>query len=312
VEAAQGDRALTAAAGLSPPPRRCYDAAMLIGAHLGIAGGLHKALLKAAAYGFPTCAMFVRNQVQWRVPPLDDEQVAVFRRTRRRLGIRPVVAHGSYLVNLAGDEPVRRRSMEAMAADLDRCGRLGIEYLAMHCGSRADAAEGVRLLAAALDEVFAATPRCRTKLLLETSAASGNELGGTFEQVAAMLSALRRPGRAGVCLDTCHVFAAGYDVRTPEAYARTMEHFDRVVGLRRLRAVHVNDSLKGLGLRVDRHQHIGRGAIGLAGLGNFLCDERLRRLPFLLETPKGTDADTGRDWDDINAEALRGLAARQA
>lgn len=285
---------------------------MLLGAHLSIVGGLYRALERAAGYGFGTLALFVRNQRQWHAPPLGPEAVAAFRAARRRLGIGPVLAHGSYLVNLAGSAAVRSRSLAATADELERCARLGLDGLVIHPGTCPDEGEGIRLIAEGLNELTARRTAGRVRILLETTAGQGSCLGRSFEQLADILARLDRPQRFGVCLDTCHVFAAGYDVRTPEAYARTMEHFDRVVGLRRLRAVHVNDSLKGLGLRVDRHQHIGRGAIGLAGLANFLCDERLRRLPFLLETPKGTDADTGRDWDEINAEALRGLASRPA
>jgi deoxyribonuclease-4 len=278
---------------------------MLLGSHLSIAGGMHNALLKSAEYGFAAVGMFVRNQVQWRVPPLSDERVALFRRTRRRLGIRPVVAHGSYLVNLAGRQTTRRRSIDAVAADLHRCSRLGIEYLVLHCGHLDDAAKGIRRICTGLDEAFAATGDCRTRLLLETAAGAGSELGSSFEQLAEMLACVRDARRVGVCLDTCHIFAAGYDIRTPKAYAAAMERFNRVVGLKRLKAIHVNDSKGKLGRGLDRHQHVGRGEIGLAGLANFLNDPRLRRLPFILETPKGIDPDTGRDWDLINAEALR-------
>ncbi len=282
---------------------------MLLGSHLSIRNGPHHALRKAGQYGFGTVGMFVRNQLQWRVPPLRDEAVAEFRRTRRRLGISPVVAHGSYLVNLAGRSAVRRKSIAAVRADLQRCGRLGIEYLVLHPGSRADADAGVRLIADGVNEVFDALSCRRPKLLVETTAGAGHCIGHTFEQIAAILSRVRRPRRVGVCLDTCHVFAAGYDLRRPEAYRRTMRHFDRVVGLDRLGAIHLNDSRGELGSRRDRHEHIGRGRIGKGGFRNFVNDRRLAHVPMILETPKGTD-DSGRDWDEINAETLRRLARR--
>ena len=243
------------------------------------------------------------------MPPLRDEAVAEFRRTRRRLGISPVVAHGSYLVNLAGRSAVRRKSIAAVRADLQRCGRLGIEYLVLHPGSRADADAGARLIADGVNEVFDALSCRRPKLLVETTAGAGHCIGHTFEQIAAILSRVRRPRRVGVCLDTCHVFAAGYDLRRPEAYRRTMRHFDRVVGLDRLGAIHLNDSRGELGSRRDRHEHIGRGRIGKGGFRNFVNDRRLAHVPMILETPKGTD-DSGRDWDEINAETLRRLARR--
>jgi deoxyribonuclease-4 len=176
----------------------------------------------------------------------------------------------------------------------------------LHPGSRDDADEGVRLVAAALDEIFRALGPRRPKVLLETTAGAGHTLGRSFEQIAAILARVRRARRVGVCLDTCHVFAAGYDLRTPRAYRRTMRRFDRVIGLERLGAIHLNDSRGALGSRLDRHEHVGRGRIGLGGFANFVNDPRLRRVPMILETPKGTD-DAGRDWDEINAEAIRSL-----
>ena len=282
---------------------------MLLGAHLSIRGGIHNALTAAADYGFDTVGLFVRNQVQWRVPVLTDEAAAAFRRARRRLGIRPVVAHGSYLVNLAGRRELRRRSISAVAADLACCGRLGIEYLVIHPGASPDVARGVARIAAALNRVVAACPHRRPKVLLETTAGQGNSLGCTFEQLAAILSRLDRPRRFGVCLDTCHVFAAGYDIRTPRAYRKTVDALDRAIGLVRLYAVHLNDSRGKLGSRLDRHAHVGRGEIGLAGLANVVNDRRLADVPMILETPKGTD-DDGRDWDQVNAEAVRSLVRR--
>lgn len=279
---------------------------MLLGAHLSIRGGLHHALLRAGEHGFGTAAMFVRSQLQWRVPPLDDEAAATFRRTRRRLGISPVVAHGSYLVNLAGRPAIRRRSIAAVRADLARCGRLGIEYLVLHGGSRQDADEGTRLIAEAVNEVLDALACRRPKLLLETTAGMGSSLGCTFEQLAAILERIGCPRRVGVCLDTCHVFAAGYDIRTPRAYRRTMAHFDELIGLDRLRAIHLNDSRGALGCRRDRHEHIGRGCIGRRGFANFVNDPRLAHVPMILETPKGKDP-RGRDWDEVNAQTLRKL-----
>ena len=279
---------------------------MLLGSHLSIAGGMHKALIAADSYGFGTVAMFVRNQAQWRVPPLSDEAVKTFRRTRRRLGISPVVAHGSYLVNLAGRYAIRRKSITAMVADLKRCGRLGIEYLVLHPGSRPNAEEGIRLIAEALDAIFDRLDFRRPKVLLETTAGMGNCIGHTFEQLAAILTRVRRRRRVGVCLDTCHIFAAGYDIRTAAAYRKTMAHFDRVIGLDRLMAIHLNDSRKGLGGRLDRHEHIGHGCIGRAAFAHFVNDPRLAAVPMILETPKGK-GDAGQDWDRINAETVWAL-----
>ena len=277
---------------------------MLLGSHLSIGGGLHRAPEAAAEYGFETVAMFLRNQVQWRCRPLDAQAVAQFKRARKAAGIAVVVAHGSYLVNLAGLAPVRRKSIRAMIEDLDRCGQLGVEYLVIHPGSRRQADRGIDLIARALNEIFAACPHRRPKILLETTAGSGNTLGRSFEQLAAILARVDRPRRVGVCLDTCHIFAAGYDIRTPAAYRRTMKAF---IGLDRLREIHLNDSRRELASRVDRHAHIGLGEIGLRGFAALVGDKRLSDVPMILETPKGLD-DQGRQWDAVNAEIIRKMA----
>ena len=279
---------------------------MLLGAHLSIAGGLHEALRAARRYRFNTLGLFVRNQRQWACPPLSEQAVLAFRSLRRRLGIAPVVAHGSYLLNLCGRPLVRRKSIAALAEDRRRCGRLGIEYLVIHPGSHADAGEGGRLIAEGLRHVLDASAGAGTAVLLETTAGAGHSIGGRFEELAEALERAASPGLLGVCLDTCHVFAAGYDIRTPQAYARTMSRFDAVIGLSRLKAVHLNDSRGELGSRLDRHEHIGKGRIGLEGFAHFLHDPRMERIPLILETPKGKDP-RGRDWDRVNAGAIRRL-----
>ncbi len=283
---------------------------MLLGSHLSIAGGPHNALHKARALGFQTVAMFVRSHVQWNSLPLSDEAVRAFRRTRKRLGISPVVAHGSYLVNLAGDEVVRPKSIAAMVEDLDRCGRLGIEYLVFHPGTHEDLAEGIARIARGIDEILDRCPRRRPKLLLETTAGQGRSIGHRFEQLAAIVSRVGRPRRVGVCLDTCHVFAAGYDFRTPARSRAMLDELDRAVGLERLLAVHLNDSKRPIGSRVDRHAHIGYGLIGERGFRSLLRDGRLDDVPMILETPKELD-EAGREWDERNAETIRRLARRR-
>ncbi len=291
---------------------------MILGAHLSIVGGPHRAVERAAELGFQTVALFVRNQRRWSAPPMSDEAVAAFRRARRRTGIRPVLVHGSYLANLAGAADVRRRSLAAVAEELDRSGRLGAEYYVLHPGSPGQAgratprrrrAAGIARVADALNELLSACRHRRLTLLLESTAGAGAQLAGRFEDLAEILQRLDRPHRFGVCLDTCHVFAAGYDLRTQRTYHRTMAEFGRLVGLRRLRAVHLNDSLAGLGSRRDRHAHIGRGRIGRRGFAHVVNDPRLSGVPMILETPKGTD-EAGRDWDEVNAETVRSLVRR--
>jgi deoxyribonuclease-4 len=282
---------------------------MILGCHLSIAGGTYRALESAHRFGLDTVALFVRNQRQWRAPALGDDQAALFRQRRGELAISPVIAHGSYLVNLAGEGKFSEPSAKAAADELDRCGRMGIEFLVMHPGSHADAAAGIALLTDRLNEIVAGCPHEQVKVLLETTAGQGGNLGWNFEQLADMLARLRPAERFGVCLDTCHVFAAGYDIRTPEAYRRTMEQFDAIVGMDRLGVIHINDSKRDLGSRVDRHEHIGQGKIGPCGLANFVLDERFARTPFILETPKGLDAE-GRNLDEINIATVRGIANR--
>ena len=283
---------------------------MILGAHLSIVGGPHRAIERAAGYGFPTVAIFLRNQRQWRAAPLRQEAVAEFRKTRRRLKIRPVVAHASYLINLAGAGWVRRRSLTAMAEELDRCGRLGAEFYVLHPGSPGAAGvhKGVARIVDGLNRLVAGCRFRRVKVLLETTAGAGHHLGATFQQLAEILARLDRPRRFGICLDTCHAFAAGYDIRTRRAYRQTMQELAGTVGLDRLRCIHLNDSLGQLGSRRDRHAHIGHGNIGLGGFANLVNDPRLANVPMILETPKGRN-DQGRDWDEINAETLLGLLA---
>ncbi len=279
---------------------------MLLGSHLSIAGGLHNALIKAAGHGFEAVAMFVRNQRQWRAAPLSDADAALFRRTRRELKIGPIVAHGSYLLNLAGNDEVRPKSIEAIVEDYGRCRRLGVEHLVIHPGSNAVQDEGVRMIADGLAEVLAACGRGRTKILLETTAGGGGSIGGRFENLAAVLRRVRPGRRVGVCLDTCHVFAAGYEIRTREAYDDMWRRFDEIIGLENLLAIHLNDSKSEFGSHWDRHEHIGRGKIGLEPFRWLANDERFANIPMILETPKDLD-DDGRDWDEVNAEVLRGL-----
>jgi len=287
-----------------------YHLVMLIGAHLSIAGGLEKAVTSAAMYGFETLAMFVRNQRQWRAATLTDEALRRFKLARRTLGVGPIAAHGSYLVNLAGRPEVRRKSLTAMADEMDRCGRMGVEYLVIHPGSNPSEKEGIELISDGLNELMANFRRPKPIILLETTAGAGASIGGEFGQLANILTRLARPKRFGVCLDTCHIFAAGYDIRTPIAYKRTMDEFDRAIDLDKLKVVHINDSVGALGSHHDRHAHIGRGRIGRRGLANFVRDGRFADVPFILETPKGHDQ-AGRDWDSVNAAALRRLLKKR-
>jgi deoxyribonuclease-4 len=258
---------------------------MLLGAHEGISGGVSRAFERAEADAADCLQIFTRNVRGWAAKPLEDDEVARFRSEARRTRM-PVAAHSSYLINLASTDAVlRRRSWDALADELARCERLGIPALIFHPGSHPDEAEGVRLVAAGMARALRRSPG-KARLLVETTAGQGSTIGWRFEQVAAIRAALPAPlrRRVGVCVDTCHVFAAGYDISTEDGYARTIRDLDRTVGLAHVRAFHLNDSKKGLGCRVDRHEHIGQGALGLLPFRLLVNDARFAGVPGFVET----------------------------
>ena len=279
----------------------------LVGAHMSIAGGVHLAVERAKALKCRTFQIFTKNSNQWRGKEIPDEWAQAFRRGVAAGGFSRVVAHDSYLINVASpEEPLRRRSTDALLDEVARADLLGIDYLVMHPGAhRGDGVEaGLERIAASLNDVLARSPGSGVAILLETTAGQGTALGGRFEELRDLLDRIGAGERIGVCLDTAHIFAAGYDIRNRSAYERTMDEFDRIIGLGRLRVVHVNDTKKALGSRVDRHHHIGRGSIGLEGFRLLMTDERLKGLPKIIETPKGPD---GR-LDRRNLSVLKRLA----
>jgi deoxyribonuclease-4 len=275
---------------------------------MSIAGGLLNALLAAEAHGCSAVQLFSKNASQWKVPELSEEDIRLFRRHLRRTRLRQPIVHDSYLINLASpNEELSRRSLEAFVIEMERAERLGCRYLVAHPGAFIDTDEetGLRRVAAALDEVHRRCPGFRVQVLLETTAGQGTTLGHRFEHLARILALVADPGRLGVCFDTCHVFAAGYALAPEKEYRATFRAFDRVIGLGRLRAFHVNDSLKPQGSRVDRHAHIGRGQLGLEPFRLLVNDPRFRNRPMVLETPK--EEDDNNDMDAVNLATLRGL-----
>ncbi len=277
-----------------------------LGAHMSIAGGVFNAFTHGQGVGCDTMQVFTKNSNQWRAKPLGKEEVAEYLRLQGETGIEPVVAHTSYLINLASmDKALNQKSREALLIEVERCETLKIPFLVLHPGSHLGAGEevGLKNIAAALDWVHAQTPQAKTKVALETTAGQGAHLGYRFEQIRAMIDLTKEKERLAVCLDTCHVFAAGYDIRTQKGYDQTIADFDRLIGLEKLGAIHFNDSKKDLGSRVDRHEHIGKGFLGKEAFGFFLNDKRLTHIPKILETPKGPDYKE----DKVNLSVLRKL-----
>jgi deoxyribonuclease-4 len=275
---------------------------------MSIAGGYNNAVLAAAKAGCDIVQIFTKNNNQWRAKPLTDEDVSRFNESIRATGIQSSFAHNCYLINLASpDGTLWKKSIDAMVIEIQRCDALGLLYLVSHPGShmQSSVAEGLRRVAAAIDEVHAQTPGARVQVLLEITAGQGTNLGHRFEHLAEILQRVHDPERLGICFDTCHAFAAGYPLTTPRQYHATMAELDCVIGLGLVKAIHLNDSKRELGSRVDRHEHIGRGQLGLKAFRHLLNDARFRQVPMCLETPKGVER--GKDFDVINLAALRRL-----
>ncbi len=282
----------------------------ILGAHKSIAGGVHLAVARARQSGCDCVQLFTKNNNRWRAPPIGDGQAEQFRRALAEHGIRHPLAHDGYLINLASpDRELWQRSAAAFADELRRAEMLGIPYVVTHPGSYTTSTlrAGIRRIIRALDRVQKETLAITAQCLLETTAGQGTSIGWQFEHLAMILDGVKRPERLGVCLDTCHVFAAGYALGTPEQYEATMARFDAVIGLDRIKAIHLNGSARELGSRVDRHAHIGRGKMGLEPFRLLLADPRFGKIPMYLETPK--DSQVGPDLDAMNLGVLRGLVA---
>ena len=282
----------------------------LLGAHQSIAGGLHRAFDRILAVGGESLQIFTANQRQWRVKPPTAEDIRLFAEKWQACGQMPVASHGSYLINLAAADPVAAaKSIAAFADELGRCLQLGLGFVVLHPGSHLGAGveAGLAAVARNLDQALeqAGVPTTGLKVLLETTAGMGTALGSRFAELGWLLGRSRYAHNLGVCIDTCHICAAGYDLRDAAAYERTMDELEREVGLARVHFVHLNDSKKGLASRVDRHEHIGRGEIGDEGFRLLLNDPRFAYHPMTLETPKGDDLAEDRE----NLARLRGLLA---
>lgn len=279
-----------------------------LGAHMSIAGGLHNAFERAQQVDSDAVQIFTKNQRQWNAKPIADEDAELFRERQKETGIHPVVAHNSYLVNMASPkDDLWEKSVVAQRDELERCELLGVPYLVSHPGAHTGSGReaGIKQIIKALDRLHEELPGYNVMTLLETTAGQGTSIGGSFEDIAELIAGVAHPERLGVCMDTCHIFVAGYDCRTPDTYAETMQKFNEIIGLDKLLAIHLNDSKGELGSNRDRHDYIGHGEIGVQGFRNFMNDQRLKDLPGLLETDKSEDLHEDREA----IELLRSLVA---
>lgn len=261
----------------------------LLGAHMPTTGGLHKAITAGHEIGCTAVQLFTASPRQWRTRPLTDEEVQAFAKAREETGIDAVISHDSYLINLAAPSPdILQRSREAFLEELQRAEALSIPWVVTHMGAYLDSSEeeGLAVLGESVRLLLQQTDGMRVGIALETTAGQGTNLGYRFEHLARIIESARSAERLGVCFDTCHVFVAGYDIRTAESLSNTLDEFDRVIGLDRLKVIHVNDAKKPLGSRVDRHEHIGDGELGNEAFRVLLHEPRLMHVPIILETPE--------------------------
>jgi len=279
----------------------------ILGAHLSIAKGLHKAIYEAEKLNCNALQIFTKNATTWKEKYVSSDDIDQFKRAIEETGITKIASHTSYLINLSAiDNKKYAMSYKALADELTRSSSLCIPYVVLHPGSHMGRGEekGIEQISNAINEIFSEIPDLKTRLLLETTAGQGSSIGHTFEQIASILEKIENIDKAGVCLDTCHIFAAGYDIRTREAYNKTIEKFDKIIGLQQLYLMHVNDSKKEFGSRVDRHEQIGKGFIGLKAFELIMNDKRLLNIPKIIETPKGKE---GNKMDRVNLHTLVGL-----
>lgn len=282
---------------------------ILLGSHMSASGGMPKAVERGESIGCTAMQVFVKGNTRWKFPALKPADAELFRVNMAKSGIRSCIAHAIYLVNCASNNPeLQQKSTDDLADELERCDALCITGLVLHPGAHGgDGLEaGTERIVAALNSVFAASPNGNCRILLETTAGQGTSIGGRFEHIAEIMSRIENKHRIGVCLDTCHIFSAGYEIRTPEGYDETWKEFDRVIGLKNLFAIHLNDSKKPFGSHLDRHEHIGKGEIGLEAFRMIMNDPRLAAIPKVLETPK----DESTMVEDVeNMSVLKSLVA---
>ena len=277
-----------------------------IGVHLSISGGLHHALTHAQKLKIQAVQIFLKNSNRWSSKPYTEKDIEAFKHARSAIPDIRIFAHSGYLINLAGTDETYDKSIESLCDELFRAELLGIEYLVLHPGSHGDreVESGIRRVAESLDLVFDRRPR--TKILLETTAGQGSSIGHRFEQLRRILDLTTGNSRLGICMDTCHIFAAGYDIASPDGYREVISSFRDIIGLDRLGLIHLNDSKRECGSRVDRHEHIGKGRIGSVGFRSIMNDPVLEGIPMILETPKFNDDEA----DKMNLKKVRSMVHR--
>ncbi len=278
----------------------------LLGAHMSIGGGVHRAIERARSIECTAMQIFVKNNMQWFARPFTPDEIKAFLEHGQRRELAAVFAHANYLINLAATNPqFYANSIRALTEELVRADQLGLPFIVLHPGAHLGAGEeaGLKKVVKSIDKILARIPKVKTRIALETTAGQGTSLGHTFEHLAYLIENVREPDRLCVCLDTAHVFAAGYDLTSEGGTRKSLREFDRIIGLQNLVALHLNDSKTGRGSRVDRHEHIGQGRIGLEAFRVIMRDRRFRKVPKVLETPKGKDL-----LEDVeNMCALRAL-----
>jgi deoxyribonuclease-4 len=281
---------------------------------MSVAGGLPRAIARAQVHQCESLQIFTKNANQWRARPLALEEIAAFRKAAKETGIQPIVSHASYLINIATANPaLRAQSLAALGEEVDRAEALGLLGVVLHPGARLAAPEdgAVAMVVSALAEVIAARPGGKTMILLEHTAGQGTAMGASFEQIAAMLDGVRDDKRLGVCLDTCHLLASGYDISSEDGYRETFDRFDELIGFERLKVFHLNDSKKPCRSRVDRHEHIGKGCVGLEPFRRLVNDPRFDQLPMVIETEKTGTREKMKivpdPLDAMNLDILRSL-----
>jgi len=280
---------------------------LLLGAHMSIAGGLEKAIIAGERIGCTTIQIFTKSNRQWNAKPISEQEAALFKTTAHQYKMGPIIAHATYLINIASpDSKTAHASVKALTEEVLRCQLLDIPYLVLHpwAFTSGDRAQSLEQVVVNLDLILDDVPG-NTMILLETMAGQGSVLCSTFTEIALILSQAHNNHRLGVCMDTCHIFSAGYDIRTAATYQASMQEFERVIGLHRLKVIHVNDSKNGLNSRVDRHEHIGKGTLGLEPFRLLFNDERFFDIPKILETPKSDEHPL--DDDSMNMATIKGL-----